>query len=518
MVGESLSLGRVRERLDLRRRVESRFEIDSRSLAAVRIALGLTILVDLIHRAGYIGFFYTDAGAYPLTAFENTYTRYNDLSLHAASGELWFQQLLFVVAGIFAILFILGYRTRLVGFISLFLLVSLHGRNPAVLNGGDRMFRVILFIALLAPLGERWSVDARRRTREARLKVLSFGTAALLIQPIVVFTSNAILKHAGDEWYAGDALQIAFANDVMTVYLGDILADYPTVLTVLNYGWVTLIAGSFFFLLLTVGRIRALAALAYISAFAGMLVTMMVGLFPLVLATSVLPFLTPPFWDTLARLVPSRLTRLRDGVASMSLGPLDRPPVEKRALGWLREKDHDLAASYAVAFGRSTVTVFGFLAIVWMVSFSAADVADYDLPDEIDHSHLDQQSWGLYAPDPSTSYDWYRVGAELENGTEVDAFEGGEADFDRPPEASKEYETFRHRKFMSKVEESGEDDGSEYIAEGYADWACRQAIERHGDVEKVTIYEMYQESPINGEYEDPVKLTVIEHDCGSVDS
>jgi len=47
MVGESLSLGRVRERLDLRRRVESRFEVDSRSLAAVRIALGLQINADI---------------------------------------------------------------------------------------------------------------------------------------------------------------------------------------------------------------------------------------------------------------------------------------------------------------------------------------------------------------------------------------------------------------------------------------------------------------------------------------
>lgn len=513
MTGESISFDRIRERLNLRRRVESRFEVDSRSLAAIRIALGFTLLFDLIHRAGYMEVFYTDSGVYPLIAYENTYTRYNGLSLHAASGELWFQQLLFVVAGIFAVLFIIGYRTRLIGFASLFLLVSLHGRNPAVLNGGDRMFRVLLFVALITPLGERWSIDSLRRG-SARSKVVSFGTAALLIQPIVVFTSNAIQKHAGEEWYAGDALQIAFANDVMTINLGNLLAEYPHLLTVLNYGWVTLIAGSVVFLLLPVGRLRALAALAYMSAFAGMAVTMTVGLFPLLLTASVIPFLTAPFWDTAARIVPSRFSGLSKRIDADSLGPLGRPPVEHRILDSLRE-NHDFAVSYVVAFGESVLTVFGFLAIVWMLSFSAADVTGYDLPSELDYSHLDQQSWGLYAPDPSTSYSWYPVGAELENGTEVDAFDGGEVDFDRPPDAAAEYETFRHRKFMQKVEDSGEEDSSDYIAEGYAEWACRQAIEKHGAVEKVTVYEMYQSSPVDGEFEEPLKLTVIEYDCSS---
>jgi len=514
MIGSSFSalasVGGLRDRLKLRRRVESRFEVDSRSLAIVRVSLGLILLTDLIHRSGYIGMFYTDAGVYPLTAFENTYTRYNSISLHAASGELWLQQLLFFLAGVFAVLFIIGYRTRLIGFISLGLLLSLHGRNPAVLNGGDRMLRVFLFVALLAPLGERWSIDALRRD-SARPKVVSFGTAAVLIQPIVIFTSNAVQKHAGEKWYAGDALQIALSNDVMTVYLGDVLVEYPNLLTVLNYGWLVLIGGSAVFLLLPVGRVRALVALGYMSAFLGMSVTMTVGLFPAVLIASVTPFLTTPFWDTLTRIAPSRLPCLPD---NSQLGALGSRPLEHRVLDGLDERGHEFVASYVVAFGKSAVTVFGFLAIVWMISFSAADTTDYDLPDELDYSHLDQQSWGLYAPDPSKSYSWYPVGAELENGTEVDAFEGGEVDFDRPPDAATEYETFRHRKFMQKVEDSGEEENSDYIAQGYSEWTCRRATEKHGDVEKITVYEMYQSSPVDGDFEEPVKFTVIEHGCG----
>ena len=233
------ALGRFWRRLEpVRSRVRRRFEVDARALAAVRIVLGVTVLIDLLHRARYLELFYTDRGAYPVAAYQATYGQFTGVSVHALSGDLWFQALLFACAGLFAVALIAGYRTRLVGLVSLLLLFSLQARNPAVLNGGDRLFRVLFAVALVTPLGERWSVDALRRG-SARSTVVGFGTAALLVQPIVVFVSNAIEKHAGETWYAGEALGIAMANDVMTILLGNVVTDYPTVLTALNYAWVT---------------------------------------------------------------------------------------------------------------------------------------------------------------------------------------------------------------------------------------------------------------------------------------
>ena len=492
----------------VRDRVRARFTVDARSLAAIRIALGLILIVDLVHRFGSIEMFYTDNGAYPFAAYELTYTQYNGLSVHALSGDLWFQQLLFVVAALFAVAFVLGYRTRLVGVVSLVLLFSLHARNPAVLNGGDRLLRVLLFVALVTPLGERWSIDALRRG-SARRTVASFGTAALLVQPLVVFTANAIEKHGGDTWYAGEALGIALANDVMTVYLGNVLVDYPPVLTALNYAWVTLLAGSVVFLLLPVGRVRAVTALAYIVAFLGMLTAMAVGMFPLALAASVLPFLPAVFWDTLTRYVPDRwAARLPDAA---TLGPLRKQPVEHRLLDRLRNEGYEEVSSYAVAYGRSLVTVVGFLVLVWILVFAGSNVSGYDVPDEIDHSHVDQQSWGLYAPDPSTTYSWYVPQVDLANGSSIDARTGGEVDLDRPPDASAEYDTFRHRKFMQAVRDS--DGGS--ISQGYADWMCRQASQNYDvDPEHIRVYRLIQSSPVDGAFEDePRRQMAIRTDC-----
>ncbi|AFZ72936.1 HTTM domain-containing protein [Natronobacterium gregoryi] len=497
----------------VRRHARARLEVDTRALAALRIALGSIVLFDLFHRAGSLETFYTNAGVYPLEVYQSTYSRYTGFSLHAASGEVWFQQLLFVIAGAFAVALILGYRTRLVGFVSLVLLLSLHARNPAVLNGADQLLRVLLIVALLTPLGERWSVDALRRG-SARTTVVTFGTVALLAQPVVVFTQNAILKHEGDSWYAGEGITIAFASDEMTIFLGNHLGSYPALLELFNWVWITLLAGSGAFLLLTRGWQRVPVVFVYLGAFGGLLLSVSVGLFPLVLAAAVLPFLPTQFWDALEHLVPSRLARFRPRVSW--LGPLERPPLEWRALGGLRRRGHGQIASFVTGYARSVLTVAGFLVLVWMLLFGATHASSYDVPDEIYSPHLDEQRWGLYAPDPSESYGWFGTEARLENGSAVGAFGDENITADRPPDAAQEYENFRERKYLESVRDSGTDDSEGIIATSYADWACEQAVDEYGEdeLETVTLYRFIQSKPLEGEYEEaPQHYTVVERSC-----
>ena len=492
----------------VRRRVRARFEVDTRALAAVRIALGTIILVDLLTRAGDIALYYTDDGVYPRAVYESA-SQYSGFSVHALSGELWVQQLLFVVAGLFAVALILGYRTRLVGFVSLGLLLSLQARNPAVLNAGDRLLRVVLFVALLSPLGERWSVDALRRG-SARPSVVGFTTAALLAQPLAVFTSNAILKHGGDTWYAGKALEIALADEVTRRFVGDIVVRSPLLLEALNWLWVALLAGSVAFLLLTTGRLRAVFALAYLGAFAGMVVSLSVGLFPLVLAASVLPYLTTPFWDRLARLVPAGW---RDRLPTAAdLGPLGRPPFERRGLDWLCQHGHGTAASLIVQYGRSLLTVSGLIVFVWVVLFSAAHATALDLPDGID-SVPNEQRWGVYAPNPSQGYSWYVVEAQLADGSTV--YTVGDADraLDRPPDGSEVYDTFRHRKYMSSVHSSALNT-TPHLAERYLDWACeRVGSLQEYRVEQVGVVRFHYADPVGSPDEGPERWLMLEQQC-----
>jgi hypothetical protein len=329
-----------------------------------------------------------------------------------------------------------------------------------------------------------------------------------LLQPVVVFTANAILKHDGEHWYAGDALEIALLNDSMRFHLGNIIVDYPALMTVLNYVWVTLLAGSALFLLCTVGRSRTLAALGYLGVFFGMSTAMAVGLFPFILMSSILPFLTAQFSETLGRLVHARW---RDRTPDRDrLGPLAPPPLERRLLDRL-DPQHRLAVT---EFARSLLTAVGVLTVVWMLVFAGSDVIGRDVPDVVDSAHLDQQEWGLYAPDPSEGYDWYVTEAELADGQSVDVSAGGAVEFDRPPDATAAYESYYHRKYLGLVERSANNETSPVVARSYGEWACRQAATAHDEpVQRVIVHRLYQWSPLDGSYDEPHRWTIIEHDC-----
>ena len=483
-----------------------RLRVDTRALAVMRILLGTILLVDLAHRTPGIEKYYTDSGVYPLAVHKATYTEFAGLSIHALSGELLFQHLLFVIAGLFALVFVVGYRTRLVGVCSFVLLVSLHARNPVVLNGGDILLRTLLPLALLTPLGERWSIDAVRR-RSPRETVLNAATTAVLAQPLVVFTQNAVLKHQGETWYAGEALQIAFANDEMTVLLGNYLGAYPTLLEVLNYGWVTLLAGSVGFLLLTAGRLRAAAALVYIGAFLGMVPTLMVGLFPFVLTAAVVPYLTPPFWDAVVRALPDVVT------TPPPAGRLGRwfggEPIERRLAETAVWRGRGDLVALGRAYAGSLSTILGVFALVFVLLYGVGHVAEYEPPYETEATAILDQSWGLYAPNPTDSYGWFITHATLDNGSTVAAVRDSPS-FDRPPDAATTYDSFRERKFMSAV--SGDTDSA--IGRGYAEWACREATSRYGQpTESITLYRMTQPSPVDGAHDEPTRQTLIAYDC-----
>lgn len=380
--------------------VHRRLEVDTRALAALRIALGGILLVDLTHRARRVGLVFGPAGVYPRSVHEATYGEYGTLSIHALSDAIAFQAALFVLAGLFAVAFAVGYRTRLVGTISLLLLVSLHVRYPVVLNGGDRLLRVLLLVALLTPLGERFSIDASLR-ESSRTAVASVGTAALLFQPVVVFTSNAVEKSRGHYWIAGDGLELALADPTMTTAFGSRLLDVPVLLSALNYGWIGLLAGAIPLLLITTGRVRTVASLLYLCSFAAMGISLSVGLFPLVLAASVVPFLTTPFWNRIGMVAADRPTIRRTVMRVRTL--LDSHLRYRFRLAHARRAAPTRRLD---VIARALPTVVATVVLVWMLTFAAVGFGGPDSQPSGPLEHLDQQDWGLYAPDPSETYHW----------------------------------------------------------------------------------------------------------------
>ena len=143
--------------------------VDLRSIAVVRICLGVLLIADLVLRWPHIVAHYSDDGVLPRSLLAPYLENREGLwSFHILFGSPGAVSVLFAVAILFASAFAVGYRTRLSGVVSFLFLCSLQVRNPLVLSCGDTLLRLLLFWILFLPCGQWFSLDSRKRAHSDR--------------------------------------------------------------------------------------------------------------------------------------------------------------------------------------------------------------------------------------------------------------------------------------------------------------------------------------------------------------
>lgn len=508
--------GTDRFRVRARNALERRFGIDARALAAFRIALGLILLFDVIHRSQDLVAFYTDDGVLPTALlFEQSATA--AVSIHALSGEAWVQVVLFGCAAAVALALLVGYRTRTATVLSLLLLISVQYRNPSLLNGGDRLLHELLFLAVFLPLGTRWAIDSLEAADGTRLetqtaqserdsRIATPAIAAMLGYIVVVFVNNALIKAEGDTWHNGEALHYALRQDHMTILLGNHIADFPLFLTAGTYVWMGLVTGAPLLILLT-GRLRTAYVSVFIAAVTGMAFSMAVGLFPAVLIASFLLFLPPGVWDCLERLAATavdRVSALERGTVAVrdATGRVRRP----RTLGSLLSEPtrRRKQQCWSILVGCVVLSV-----ALW--SIGLLGVADTVEP--VDGIESEDYEWRMFAPDPSTSYGWYVVEAGVDGETNRDVLRETEIRTDPPPDAAETLPNFRWRKYMNTLSDSDE------RADQFAAYMCGAASSQtDAPVENVTVTYTEQQLTLEGESGETTTYTVVERSCSADDN
>jgi len=220
-----------------REKLEQIFGADLRSLAALRIGVGLTVLLDLISRSQDLVAHYTDFGVLPRAAFlETAFSRWL-VSLHLINGTWQIQGALFLIAAFFALALIIGYRTRLTTAVSWLLLISLQTRNPIVFDAGDALLHMMLFWGIFLPWGACYSLDRARHPEWERLPkcCLSWATFAYVGQILMVYWFSAALK-SGPQWRTdGSAIYFALSIDQMATAFGQYWLQFPGLLKLLTY-------------------------------------------------------------------------------------------------------------------------------------------------------------------------------------------------------------------------------------------------------------------------------------------
>lgn len=453
-----------------------RLGVDARGLAALRVALGLLVLADLVVRSQDLLAHYADGGALPRTVLREAYPGLSSFAwAHGLAGAAWLQGLLFVIAGGVAVALVLGYRTRLAGALSFLLLVSLQARNPVLLNAGDSLLRRLLLWGVLLPLGARWSVDAVHRSSASTAgsnRVVSLASAGLLAQVLVVYLVNAVLKLRGDTWLGGEGVRTVYALDHLTVGLGDALAGQPALLEVLGPAWLGLLVASPLLLLL-VGWQRAAMVGALVGGHLGMLLTLRLGLFPLVSVAALLPFLPPRVWDAAAARLPPWFGRTAMGWRA-------------RFATWLPRGPRPPSGASVRRTGHATATVVAALLLTFILVWNAMGLGYIAAPDGVGAvADPTERRWDMFAPDPRANDGWFVAPATTVDGRTVDAWNGGSASFERPQEFATTFPSHRWFVYLLALPRPG----TAPLRTAFAEYLCRRWDDRHSSsLERVTVY------------------------------
>lgn len=415
----------------LRDAATARLGVDERALAAFRVVVAVVVLVDLAFAALDATAFYTDAGVLPRSLLYAEFPVRGALTLHSLSGALWWQYALFALLALAAVSMAVGYRSRLAAAATLLLVLSMGFRNPLVLNSGHSLLRQLLVWGVLLPIGARWSVDARRRATDGTSRdpddgldrprrVTSVATLGLFVQVLVVYGMNAILKARGRAWTSGDAAELVFGMDAMTVRLGDVLAGQSLLLELGTHAWVLLLYATPLLVLAT-GRLRALVVGAFASAHLGMALTLSLGVFPFVSIAGLLVFLPAFVWEHVERVVDAHLRPRAD----RTLAALDRLHT---GVSWTSEDVSRRAARALEGLrtaGRTAYRVAPVVLLAGVLVWNAAGFGLLALPAPVtDTVDPTEHRWDMFAPNPLSTDAWYETVGTTTSGERVDAYAG----------------------------------------------------------------------------------------------
>ena len=481
-----------------------RFGIDSRSLGLFRIGLAFVVLWDLCARATDLTAHYTDRGVLPLAHLSKYYQDTHLLSFHTISGSWEWQAFLFGLCACSSLCLLIGFKTKVATAFTWALTISLHLRNPTVLDSGDTLLVLLLFWGMLLPLGRRFSVDRRKpKPRPAAgggggEPVFSFATAGLLLQVAFMYVFTVLWK-LDSTWISdGTAVHLALQLDRFATPLGVWLRETPEpvleLLTFSTIGWEALGPILALFFPWAFGPVRTGTVFGFVLLHVGIGASLALGIFPLVSIVGWIPFLPKWFWETARKTLPGRVAapsgKKSEGPLRLGFGPR---PVRQNAF----------------------VNAVACLAIFYVLAYNIYDL-DSSYTEPFNEAfeplapygrvaHL-SQSWGMFAPYPSLVDGWFIAQGTLKNRQKVNLFSketplSGE----KPPQVARTYKNTRWRNYLGGSILQG---GAEHLQLPFSTFLWRRWNRNHRPeqhLSKLTLLIAWEDTKMNGEVK-PVKV------------
>lgn len=233
-------------------------------------------------------------------------------AFHAAMGNDVLYTALYLLLAALAVLFVLGWRFRIVLPIFFCLWVGFIEANDMVGDQGDNMFRIALLLLFFADPAARWSLDARRRAKSgewfaegsqpALLGTVFHNLAlvALTAQVCFVYASGALFKAGGAPWEQGYAVY----NPLHTMRFGTwpVLSELVTTWgpMVVLFSWGSILLQVAFPLALLTRPTRLIALVGILSFHIGIAVLMGLPWFSLTMIAIDSIFIRDRTWQRLS--------------------------------------------------------------------------------------------------------------------------------------------------------------------------------------------------------------------------
>ena len=214
--------------------------VSARPLGALRILYGLIALVNLAFISIDFDYWYTGVGLQqgPEARELAGPLRFSPLQYYqdpAVGHAVW------VATAVAAILFTVGWHTRVMSVLLYLGTLSLYHRNIVTNCGPDALLTILSFYLMLSPCGAAYSLDAlrakkRRGGTAAEVLIVPWAQRLIQCQICLIYFNTAVWKCIGYTWANGTALHYVLHNPEVGRLSLDPLSDYTLLISVLTHG------------------------------------------------------------------------------------------------------------------------------------------------------------------------------------------------------------------------------------------------------------------------------------------
>lgn len=493
----------VRSRLiydSLKEKMTELFGMDVRSIGLFRILFALIFFYDTFDRWTNLTAHYTDFGGFPRSvAYAMSPNNQLWLSPYFYSGSAWWVNFLFTLNIIFIFGLLIGYRTRAMVCINWFFMVSIQDRNILVGHGGDVLERVLLLWSVFVPLGIIWSVDSLAAKNPLPKRILSFGTAGLLLQICMVYWFSVLFKW-NESWFSGQAVYYALNIEQFAKPFGMWLSQYKTILPYIT--WTVLFTEGvlpiFAFCPFFTGPIRTFVVFAFMLLHLIFGISLQIGNFSLIGIAMWTAFLPSWFWDNVVGRLPLKEWYEKIGIDSYVQKLKAR--LKPRTLVWKYSKTEAILAILLFAY----IVFYNFY--VTMGPFKSTPKSLLKIGAFL---HIEER-WGMFSR-PMTADGWYVIPGKLVSGKMIDVYTGQDLTWEKPEYVTYQYPDTRWIKFMQYFWLDQFKDHRLF----YSQYLCRKWNSEHSGLDMLDTFQIYFVlNPINPDSKGPTqKFLLWTHYC-----